>query len=78
MKSEIMEKIRKKTSLEIRLRVENEMFLMDFLCEMGYRPDRAWTDEETETLNKLLAYAKRMTGYHLDTVKQWKEDGEPI
>ena len=77
MKSEIFERIRKETSLEIRFKVDNEMFLIDFLCEMGYRPDRAWTDEERETLDKILAYDKKMTNYHLETVKKWKEDGEP-
>lgn len=77
MKSPIIEEILKKISLETRLRVSTEMAMIDLLTEMGYRENRAWTEEEDEKLHILVQAAERLTKWHLKEIKQWEEDGKP-
>ena len=61
MKSEIIERIRKRSPLETKLKVSNEMAFIDLIVELGYREDKAWTDEEDELLSKLMSLANKHT-----------------
>lgn len=61
MKSEIIERIRKRIPLETKLKVANEMAFIDLIVELGYREDKAWTDEEDELLSKLMSLANKHT-----------------
>lgn len=77
MKNEIVARLLKKIPLEIRLKVSTEMAMIDLLTEMGYREDKAWTEEEDEKLHILVQAAERLTKWHLKEIKQWEEDGRP-
>ncbi len=60
---EIIESI----SLETKIKVGNEMAFINLITELGYRPNKMWTDEENELLSKLL----KLAGEH--TKRQLKE-----
>ena len=75
--SEILDNILGKIPLKTRLKVLNEMMLMDFLVEFGFREDKQWTDEEEEMLTKLLNFTKRITKSQLSEIEDWELDGKP-
>lgn len=77
MRSPIVEKILKETPLDIRLRVPTEMAMIDLLCELSFREDKGWSDEEQPMLDKICECAKKLTDYHLKEIKKWEEDGRP-
>jgi len=65
------------TPLETRLKVDNEMNLIDFLTEIGFRKNKSWTEEENELLEKTINFAKKMTESQLKTIEVWEKDGKP-
>jgi len=71
-------KILKETPLNIRLNVINEFAFIDLITELGYREEKAWTDEENETLSRLMNLAKKLTLRTLQEIQQWEQDGKPI
>ncbi len=70
VKSEVVDRIRRRTSLETKLQVDNEMAFISLLSDLGYREDKMWTPEEDETLTKLLNYAKEHTKYQLKMIEK--------
>jgi len=56
--------------LETKIKVGNEMAFINLITELGYRPDRMWTDEENELLNKLLKLAGEHTKRQLKEVEE--------
>lgn len=74
--SEILDDILGKIPLKTRLKVLNEMMLMDFLSELGIR-DGVWTTEEEEMLTKLFNFAKKITKFQLSEIEDWELDGKP-
>jgi len=75
--SEILDEILGRIPLKTRLKVLNEMMLMDFLTEFGFREDKQWIEEEEEMLTKLLNYAKKITKSQLSEIEDWELDGKP-
>jgi len=76
-KSEIIDRIRKRTTLKTRLKVLNQMGFIDLITELGYREEKMWTDEEDPLLQKLCDLADIHTDRCLKNVKEWKDDGSP-
>ena len=68
----------KKTPLESRLKVSNQMAFIDLIVALGYRENKMWTDEEDELLQKLCDLAKKHTDAQLKQIIQWEKDGRPI
>ena len=64
----------KEMPLEIRLKVSNEAAMINLLSKLGYKKG-CWTDKEDDKLNKLIGCAIKLTEEHLETIKQWEEDG---
>ena len=73
----MIDKLLKEISLEVRLKVDNEMNLIDFLTETGFRKNEMWKPEERELLMKLAEFAKKMTNSQLNIIEQWEKDGKP-
>lgn len=67
----------KKTSLEIRLKVSNQMAFISLLTELGFREDKPWGPDEDTLLQKLCDSAKRHTVDQLETIAKWEKDGRP-
>lgn len=76
-KNSIINNILRDIPLETRLKVSNEMFLITFLTEIGFREDKAWSDEEQELLDLICVLANKLTKQQLDEIERWKKDGEP-
>lgn len=68
----------KEVPLDIRLNVINEFAFIDLITELGYREEKAWTDEENETLSRLMNLAKKLTLRTLQEIAKWEQDGKPI
>lgn len=77
VRSKVLEDILKKTNLETRLKVTNEMIFISLLSDLGYRKDMAWSDADQYILNKLLKIAKSHTENQLLQIKEWEDDGRP-
>jgi len=60
--------IAKDIPLETRILVANEMAFINLITELGYREDRAWTDDEDELLDKLCDLAKKHTDIILEEI----------
>lgn len=67
----------KNIPLRTRIRVINEMELIDALTELGFREDRSWGDDEQELLNKIIEHSSKHTDYIMKEIKQWEKDGRP-
>ena len=76
IKNDKLEKLRKSTSLEIRLKINNEFAMIDLLEEIGFRKGY-WTDKEDHILQKLCDNAQRLAIEQIKEFKQWKKDGCP-
>lgn len=70
MKSNILDRIMKRTKLSIKLKVLNEMAFIDLLSELGYRENKGWTSEEDEILQKLMDAAKKHTERQIKEIKE--------
>jgi hypothetical protein len=70
MKSDIFERIRKRTKLSNKLKVLNEMAFIDLLTILGYREEKMWTPDEDEKLQKLMDYAKKHTARQMEEIKE--------
>jgi len=78
LKNPLLEKLRKETPLEIRLRVHNHAYFLCFLVDNGYIPDGYWTDEKEEKYGKQIhEFVTTLTDSQLKEVKEWEEDGRP-
>lgn len=71
-------KLLKETPLDIRLDVINDMCFIDLITELGYREEKAWTEEENEVLHKICKAARKHTLRILQTIQEWEKDGKPI
>ena len=71
-------KLLKETPLDIRLDVINDMYFIDLITELGYREEKAWTEEENEVLYKICKAARKHTLRILQTIQEWEKDGKPI
>jgi hypothetical protein len=72
-----IDSLNKNIDLHTRLKVMNEMNLIMFLTECGFREDKMWTPEEDELLTKLFDFAKTMTDDQIQIINEWTEDGCP-
>ena len=71
------EKVLKETSLQIRLKVINEMMFIKLLTELGFRQDKMWTEDEEDMLTKLCYLAENATELQMEEIKEWEKDGKP-
>lgn len=69
--------ILKNNSLETRLKISNEMMFVELITQLGFRESKPWTKEEDEMLGKLCQLADLHTKRQLESIEQWKLDGEP-
>lgn len=67
----------KETPLSVRLKVSNQMDLMSFLTDMGYRGNQAWADDEKAQLRLLFDFANKMAGDQERIINEWIKDGKP-
>lgn len=77
MKSEIISRILKKVPLEIRLRVNIQMGMIDMLTEAGYREDKMWGADEDVQFGKIYECAEKLAKRLLEAIQEWEEDGRP-
>ena len=73
----IISEIAKRTPLETKIKVSNEMAFINLIVELGYREDKMWTDDENELLHKLCALAQKHTDNILKNIDDWEKDGKP-
>ena len=78
MNTDNFTKLLKETPLDIRLDVINDMYFIDLITELGYREEKAWTEEENEVLHKICKAARKHTLRILQTIQEWEKDGKPI
>lgn len=71
--SKILEDIGKNIPLETKLKVSNEMAFIDLIVELGYREDKAWTDDEDELLSKLMLLAEKHTESQMKYIREEKK-----
>lgn len=71
-------KLLKEVPLDIRLDVINDMYFIDLITELGYREEKAWTEEENEVLHKICKAARKHTLRILQEIQEWEKDGKPI
>lgn len=76
-KNNVVERLRKKITLETRLNVNNEIFFINLLTELGYCEDEPWTDGEEDILHKISEFAEKLTKTQLSTIEKWKDGGNP-
>lgn len=69
--------ILKKSNLETRLEVSNQMAFMELISILGYRKSKSWTPEENAIFDKLMQYSKTHTEHQLQLIKKWVKDGSP-
>ncbi len=70
-------RILRKTPLETRLYVSNEMAFITLLSELGFRENKSWASDEDEVLQKLCDFAKKHTKHQLEQISSWEKDGKP-
>ena len=76
--SDIIERLRKKVTLKIRLKVINEMLIQSFLIDIGYIPDGYWSDEKEEKYGtEFRAFASKLTDAQIEEITNWEKDGRP-
>lgn len=64
-----LRKIREEIPLETRIKVATEMAFINLITELGYREDKAWTDDEKEISNKIRSLAVDFTKDLMEDVK---------
>lgn len=64
VRSELIEKIRSETPLRTKLKVTLEMMLIHAITELGYRPDKMWTEDENDKL-KIISDLARSEAEHI-------------
>ncbi len=74
---DIIERLRKKTTLRIRLKVHNEMLIQNYLVDNGYIPDGYWSDEKEEKYGSFRELAVKMADMAIDEMNEWEKDGRP-
>lgn len=72
--SKIFEEQLKKTSLHSRLLALNQLDLIDFLVEIGFRDNKVWTEDEDELLMKLNNFALKITNDQLEVIEKFNND----
>ena len=77
--SELIESISKSIDLKSRLQVRTEMAFIELIHVLGYREDKMWTDskEDNEMLQKIHDFSVQITDDHLESIKEWEDDGRP-
>lgn len=77
--SELIESISKSIDLKSRLQVRTEMAFIELITLLGYREDKMWTDskEDGEMLQKIYDFSVKITEDHLESIKEWEDDGRP-
>lgn len=74
---DIIERLRKKTTLRIRLKVHNEMLIQNYLVDNGYIPDGYWSDEKEEKYGSFRELAVKIADMAIDEMNEWEKDGRP-
>lgn len=69
MRSAIVDRIMRRTPLETKLKVSNEMAFITLITELGYREDKMWTPEEDELMAKLCKLANEHTQNQLRSIE---------
>ena len=75
--SDIFEKLLKRVPLDTRLRVTNEMAMIDLLAKLGFR-EGYWKEEENEMLKELCKCARELTEWQLEAIKEWEKDKKSL
>ena len=65
-----IKELMKDIPLETRLKVSNEMAFINLIVELGYREDKAWTDDEDELLGKLMTLADEHTKSQMKYIEE--------
>jgi hypothetical protein len=68
IKNKILDEQIKNIPLENKIRVSNQMAFIDLIVELGFREDKAWTDDEDEFLEKLMNLANEHTETQLKLI----------
>lgn len=66
--------------IDIRLRVSNEIGLINFLTDNGFRKSGYWdaANEEDEKLRQAISvWAQQQTAWQLEDIKEWEANGRP-
>ena len=58
-----------KITPEIRVKVLCEVAFINLITELGYREDKAWTEEENDTLTKLMKSAEDLSNEIIKVIK---------
>jgi len=80
MKNKFLEELRKNTSLEIRIRVSIQAYLLHKNGISFFIPlneDGSDVKEYREKYNKILKEAEEIIGLVLENVKEWEDHGMP-
>lgn len=68
----IMDKIIKEVSLLTKLKVMNQMFMVDMLVNAGYRDDKMWCDGEEKEITIITECAKNLAISQLKIINETK------
>jgi hypothetical protein len=59
-----------RTSLETKLQVSIEMASIDLITKLGYRENKAWTEDEDDTLSIICKHAKEEAARMLEIIRE--------
>ena len=77
MRSKTVDRLIKTTTLETRLFVTNQCYLIKTITDLGFRDENMWSHNDKELFNKIAEKAKELTEWQLEQIKEWEEDGKP-
>jgi len=68
----LIDKVLSEVPLITKLKVNNEIALIELLTEMGYRENKTWSNDENEKLSILVRRAEELSKSQIEILEQYK------
>lgn len=69
----VLDRLRKKITLEMRLEASNTAAFIDLITDLGYRESKPWSSDEDDLLNEIVQRANKLAKQQLAEIEKWKK-----